>query len=259
VSRPALAAALALALLLCGCAGIAPRPERPDAEADAGPPPAADLDGEAADADGDALEGNDVAEEPDGGGEEDGAATLEPADDPLGAVRARILAAARRRLGTRPALDCSGFVLDAYRKAGVAVRLGRGRSRSESLHGASRPVDRPRPGDLAFFHDTYDRNRDGRGGDLFTHVALVEAVDGDVVTLLHRGRKVERLRMDLARPSDPETNDILRVKRRRDAPGTRYLAGELFTAFGELLEGALTPTLQGGHAEVTRGVHPATR
>ncbi|BDG04013.1 NlpC/P60 family protein [Anaeromyxobacter oryzae] len=182
-----------------------------------------------------------------------------PEDPALARARQRILAAARRRLGTRPALDCSGFVLDAYRAAGLGIRLGPGRSRSESLHDASHDVARPRPGDLAFFHDTYDRNHDGRRNDLYTHVALVESVEGDIVTLLHRGARVERIRMNLARPSDPAANGILRIHRLRDAPGTRYLAGELFAAFGELLEGEFTQTLQGGHAIEARARHPAPR
>jgi peptidoglycan DL-endopeptidase CwlO len=207
-----------------------------------------------------ALEPADAAPVPDAdgaasGAEQPAAAEREasPEDD---RVRSRIVAAARRRLGTRPKLDCSGYVLDAYRRAGLAVRLGPGRSRSEALARASRPVDAPRPGDLAFFHDTYDRNRDGRADDAFTHVALVESVDGDEVTLLHRGGRVQRIRMDLSHPSDPTLNDTVRVHRRMDAPGTRYLAGELFTAFGELLDSEFTQMLQAGRAVATGRAHP---
>ena len=150
-------------------------------------------------------------------------------------------------------------MLAALRAAGLTPRLGPARSRSEALYRASRPVERPRPGDLVFFHDTYDRDRNGRGGDRFTHVGLVEAVDGDAVAILHRGGRVERIRMDLARPSDPAANDPVRVARRRDARGTRYLAGELFAAYGELLGGDVTQMLQGGRAPAVRARHPATR
>ena len=167
----------------------------------------------------------------------------------------------RTRLGKpAPRLDCSGFVLRVYRDAGLAVRLTPARSRSESLWRAGRKVEVPRPGDLAFFHDTYDRNHDRRADDRFTHVAIVEAVDGSEITLLHRvARGVERLRMDLARPSDPEVNDPVRFRRRGDAPGTRYLAGELFAAFGALLEGEFTQMLQARRAAVSGARHPATR
>lgn len=166
-----------------------------------------------------------------------GASALAPAaaageDGP----RPRALSAARRQLGRPYAGDCSAFVLDVWRAAGLrlpALRLAR--SRSESLRRASREVDAPRPGDLAFFHHTYDRNRDGLPNDWYTHVALVEAVDGSGVLLLHRGsRGVERLRMDLSRPSDPAANDPVRARRKGEPPALRVLTGELFAGFGAL-------------------------
>jgi len=151
-------------------------------------------------------------------------------------TRAEIVAAARRQLGRAFRGDCSGVVLALLHGAGVEVALGPGRSRSESLFRASRPVKAPRPGDLAFFSGTYDRNRDGRSDDPFTHVALVEAVDGRAVLLLHRGhRGIERVRMDLSRPSDRAANDPVRHPRTTDPPATRVLAGELFAGYGAVL------------------------
>lgn len=182
------------------------------------------------------------------------------ADPELEAVRARVVDAARALVGRRFRGDCSAFVLRAFQEAGVRVRLGPGVSRSESLHRASRPLETPRPGALAFFHDSYDRDRDRRLDDRFTHVALVERVEGSSVLLLHRTRKgVERTRMDLSRPGDPDANDLLRVRRRGDPRGTRYLTGELFAAFGELLEGEFTQMLQAGRAVETGDRHPAPR
>ncbi len=152
------------------------------------------------------------------------------------ALRKAIVAAARRQLGHAFRGDCSAFVLALLRVARVRVGLGPGRSRSESLFRASRPVEAPRPGDLAFFHDTYDRNRDGRANDPFTHVALVERVDGASVLLVHRSRRgIERVRMDLARPSDPAVNDPVRLLRSGEPAATRVLAGELFAGFGAVL------------------------
>jgi peptidoglycan DL-endopeptidase CwlO len=175
--------------------------------------------------------------------------------------RARLVGAARRRVGEPFRGDCSGFVLAALRDARVRVPpLPAARSRSASLWLACRPVEKPRPGDLAFFHDTYDRDRDGRLDDRFTHVAVVERVEGRRVVLVHRnGSRVERLRMSLDRPGDADQNDVLRVKRRGDAPGTRYLAGELFAAFGALLGDTATPKLQAGHGAVDSVRHPASR
>jgi hypothetical protein len=152
------------------------------------------------------------------------------------AARASIVAAARRQLGDRFQGDCSGFVLSLLRTAGVGIALRPARSRSEALYLASRRVTAPRPGDLAFFHDTYDRDRDGRADDPYTHVAVVESVSGDRVLLLHRSsRGIERVRMDLARPSDRARNDPVRQLRRRDPRSLRVLAGELFAGYGAVV------------------------
>jgi hypothetical protein len=147
-------------------------------------------------------------------------------------VRARVVAAGREHLGKRFRGDCSGFVRRAHSAAGVPLPANLpGRSGSESLHRRLPHVRTPRPGDLAFFHRTYDR--DGRRGpNLFTHVALVEKVEGPRVTLLHRGGKgVQRLRMNLARPSDPRENGAVRRRRAGDAPRQAYLTGQLFAGY----------------------------
>jgi hypothetical protein len=151
-------------------------------------------------------------------------------------VRERIVEGGRRRLGRPFRGDCSGYVLAVLGEAGVAVRLPRALSRSESLHRAARAARTPLPGDLAFFHHTYDRNRDGFANDRFTHVALVETVDGTSATLLHRSaRGIERIRIDLSRPSDPKANDPVRALRRGEDPRTRILAGELFAGWGTVV------------------------
>ncbi len=99
----------------------------------------------------------------------------------------------------------------------------------------------PVPGDLVFFRETYDQNRDGRTNDGLTHVGLVERVLEDgTVTVIHRvSRGVVRYRMNLAHPlarKDPASgraiNDYLR------APGSGekgVLTGQLFSAYASLL------------------------
>jgi hypothetical protein len=157
------------------------------------------------------------------------------------AARARIVAAARRHLGARLSIDCSTFVGRVLREAGVPVSpASPASSGSEALYRATGRVAHPAPGDLAFFHDTYDRDGDGRRDDPFTHVAIVEAVDGPRLTLIHRGHAgIARFRLDLDRPADPASNDALRFHRPGDPAGTRYLAGELLTGFGNPLPPAL--------------------
>lgn len=156
----------------------------------------------------------------------------------LSEPRSRIVEAARRYLDHAFAGDCSTFVRRVFREADVDLGpLPSARSMTESLHLATRPVRMPHSGDLVFFHDTYDRNRDGKLGDLWTHVALVEEVEGDRVWILHRGgRGIVRLRMDLAHPHDDQDNDPVRVRTPSDPPGTRYLTSELFAGYGAAVE-----------------------
>ncbi|MGB8930265.1 MAG: NlpC/P60 family protein, partial [Anaeromyxobacteraceae bacterium] len=153
-------------------------------------------------------------------------------------VRGRIVEIARRYVGRPFRGDCSGYVTRVLREAEVSLPpLPPGRSMSESLHLASREVDRPEPGDLVFFHDTYDRNRDGKLGDKWTHVALVEAVEGDRIWILHRGgRRIVRIVMDRSRPADAAANDPVRPQGRRDPRGTKYLAAELFAGYGAVVD-----------------------
>jgi hypothetical protein len=175
-------------------------------------------------------------------------------------ARLQVLARARALLGRErlvlggrafPA-SCDGFIAAAYgplAPAGPAVAAGDNAvtalyRRVAALGGLFRE-GAPRPGDLAFFRDTYDLNRDGRANDGLTHVALVEAVEGDgrggsTVTLLHHvSRGVVRERLTPARPSeraDPASGRVLNhVLRGAERGRSAALAGELFVSYGALL------------------------
>ena len=189
--------------------------------------------------------------------------------DPASSVetRWRVVATARRLLGQtgvhwpgqRFPDDCSGLVLGVYASVGV------------SLTGAARPGDngvtavwrwtssrgrlfrtgQPDPGDLVFFHDTYDRDHDGRLDDGLTHVALVESVDADgTVSIIHRvSRGVMRYRMNLARPAlrtEPGSGRVLNDwLRGSSGSGRPVLTGQLFAVYGAVLppapEGVRSP------------------
>ena len=103
-----------------------------------------------------------------------------------------------------------------------------------------------RPGDLVFFDNTYDRNRNGRRDDPLSHIAIVETVERDgTATLIHLGSGgVVRIRMNLREPDVNRAedgrilNDYLRARRDGDSPRTRYLTGELWA-------GTASPALTG--------------
>nr|WP_240672557.1 CHAP domain-containing protein [Corallococcus coralloides] len=149
-----------------------------------------------------------------------------------------------RRLDRSVPNDCSGLVRLAYLQAGIDLVAHGFLAGENAVTGifrraqAANAVHRlnPRPGDLAFFKETYDRNRDGKRNDGMTHIAVVESVAPDgTVTFIHRGGKgVARSRMNLARPTVHKLNSgaLLNDFIRPASKGMRaYLAGELFVAF----------------------------
>jgi hypothetical protein len=95
-------------------------------------------------------------------------------------------------------------------------------------------------GDLVFFKETYDFNRDGQANDGLTHVGLVDDVEADgTVVVIHRvARGVVRYRMNLAHPDTATSptgarwNDWLRA----EAPGAKpRLTAQLFAGYATLL------------------------
>lgn len=169
------------------------------------------------------------------------------------ALREQVLERARslvgltslRRVTGRVPDDCAGLVRLVFEEAGVDV-MREGRSGDNGVRAIHRRAKRtrslhrrrPRPGDLVFFRETYDRNRDGRRNDGLTHVGVVESVERDgTITFIHRGGKgVHRSKLNLRRPrqrtaaSGIVLNDFIRRKGSR----TRgYLAGELFVGYAD--------------------------
>ena len=149
--------------------------------------------------------------------------------------------------------DCTGFVEAVYQAEGIPLRLLMQRAAPAERSGVAaawRAFEangrtfgagvRPRPGDAVFWRFTYDRNGNGRLDDGLTHMGIVEVVDGDAVTFLHRGGGgVVRGVMDLARPqlaremNGRPVNSALRVKGAAWA-GAPDLAGALFAGYGRI-------------------------
>jgi hypothetical protein len=152
--------------------------------------------------------------------------------------------------GQRIAYDCAGVARAIYMAHGID--LYEGGDRGTKTNGVRLIYNHVRergrihqgpmvhPGDLVFFDNTWDYNRDGRANDPLTHVGIVERVeaDGTIVFISRVADAIERYRMNLAQPHVHQTsdgrilNDYMRRKRWSDEKGTRYLTGELFASFG---------------------------
>ena len=144
--------------------------------------------------------------------------------------------------------DCTGLVRAVYARVGVDLMTA-GTSgdngvtaiwRFAGLHGRIYDGGRPVGGDLVFFRDTYDLNRDGRMNDGLTHVGLVEDVDAEgTITVIHRvARGVVRYRMNLDHRDEATdgqghpVNDWLRTP----MPGAKpQLTAQLFVGFATVL------------------------
>lgn len=190
-------------------------------------------------------------------------ARAKPQPPPAPEARERVLAEARGLVGNKSVKvggrawpqDCTGFVEAVYSRAGVSFRSEAVAGdngvtafyRYARAHGRVFTQGSPQPGDLVFFRETYDRNRDGRRNDGLTHVGLVDEVQADgTVTVIHRvQRGVVRYRMNLARKDvrrDARTgrvlNDMLRAPGGSKLP---VLTGQLFAAYGSVLPSPTAP------------------
>lgn len=154
--------------------------------------------------------------------------------------------------GERFPFDCSGLARAIYFSQGIdlydGVRANKGANgvrlihRYVQQHGRLYPGPTVSPGDLVFFHNTWDSNGDGHVNDPLTHLGVVEEVeaDGTIVFVSRVSRGIERYRMNLAHPNVHRAadgrvlNDFMRRKRPSDSRRVHHLTGQLFAEIGTL-------------------------
>jgi hypothetical protein len=177
-----------------------------------------------------------------------------PAQEALAQAAVGFLGRSRVEVGGRRfTSDCSGLARGVYVTQRIDLYGGLGELDGGNgvgriythvvQHGKIHYGPTVHPGDLVFFHNTWDFNRDGRPNDPLTHVGVVERVeiDGTVVFVSWVSAGVERYRMNLQQPDTYKTadgrilNDFMRRKWPGDPKATRYLTGQLFAAFGTLV------------------------
>jgi hypothetical protein len=97
--------------------------------------------------------------------------------------------------GKRYSDDCTGLVRAVFEPLGINLLTSAEQGdngvtamwRFAAKHGRIFEGGRPLPGDLAFFKETYDLNRDGHSNDGLTHIGVVEDVEADgTVIIIHR-------------------------------------------------------------------------
>ncbi len=132
-------------------------------------------------------------------------------------------------------LEAHGVSLGAKAKTSVPA-LYRACAKKAKVHFEGKKL---RPGQIAFFHNTFDANGDGRNNDWYTHAAVVVEVGGKgraTLAAFQDGGVVE-VQMNLSAPGG-EGNDQLRPRRDEDAPFTRYMTGELFAGACAVMKGS---------------------
>ena len=109
--------------------------------------------------------------------------------------------------------------------------------------GLSFETESPEVGDLVFFHNTFDANKDGRNNDWYSTCGVVTSVGvGEVIEFVAPvNGKVGTFSLTIGRPevrrdesSQQTLNSFLRSKSLSDPEYTQYLAGELFAGFASL-------------------------
>lgn len=152
--------------------------------------------------------------------------------------------------GKRIAYDCAGVTRAIFLEHGIDLYDGSSPDPKAngvrlihhhiSRHGKFHQGPAVRPGDLVFFDNTWDYNRDGIINDPLTHVGIVERQDpdGTVIFISRVAGAIERYHMNLALPHVHKTaegrilNDYIRRKDLDHPFDATYLTGELFAGFG---------------------------
>lgn len=149
--------------------------------------------------------------------------------------------------------DLNGITFPAEARLSVPELMRACKARGSISHATSAAI-----GDIVFFHNTVDRNQDGRNNDWYTFAAIVEAhgKEGKLHLLGYEQGKVQRFTMDLTNPNaqmdrrGEDANSQLRQPRDSDPPFSQYLTGQLFAgtcqALGERTKFTIVDNWQPG-------------
>jgi len=166
----------------------------------------------------------------------------------------RIAQQARYFVDHRPVgyrADCSGYISGVLTESGIpasgtVATYWKRATRDGITH--FHPI--PAIGDLAFFNNTHDRNKNNKLDDEMTHIGVVVDVEPDgTIVLAHHGSKRTLIRMNLLQPLDHKDadgkviNSWLRRRGGRDDALTFHLTGALWSGFARVDESTDWDTL----------------
>ena len=156
--------------------------------------------------------------------------------------------------------DCSGFVRSVYDKFNIELYdTKRNKKNGKWLNGTNVIYNfvqengeifknkLPVMGDIIFFDNTTDRNRDGKVNDKFTHIAIVINVksNGTVYYIHKSNRGINIQKLNLKYPNKVyikvnnkkiKVNSYLRKRRKKDKKNTPYLSSQMFRAYGSIFK-----------------------
>ncbi|MBQ4360855.1 MAG: hypothetical protein II767_11430, partial [Proteobacteria bacterium] len=106
---------------------------------------------------------------------------------------------------------------------------------------------KPAIGDLVFFHNTVDRNRDGLWNDWHSLVGIVETIDKDetISVLVFMTDKVDRIYLNLKYPElhKGKKGQVLNSQLRNNEGAQKGTSAKLFAGFANLLGDASSVTV----------------
>lgn len=151
--------------------------------------------------------------------------------------------------GHKARADCSGTIRAVYELVGLplgTVELDGRPNDTKIIYSwlggvGNLRTENPQPGDLVFFDNTHDQNKDGATNDPLSHIGVVESVEDDgTVVFVHRiGPGIVRQRLNLTNPTlhkDPVTGNVINdYLRRRQKGQPSRTTGELFVGFGTVV------------------------
>lgn len=149
----------------------------------------------------------------------------------------------RKSTGDWEPLSATRFVVDVMQANGVELKTVGVADVYKHCKAAGRVRHAdPKVGDVVFFHNVFDATQDGRNNDWYTHIGVVEGVEGTVAQVLGwKPGGLHTFKLDASRPKETtldggELNSRLREPSPSDPPFTEYHAGQLFAGFCDLLE-----------------------